>query len=137
MNHHHTSFLFDQSEAQNKKFLLETVQLLEKNVILPMKELKECTSFHLNVVEQMYKVQQELIDGRSNNTKFGNDKTKHNNNAFDLSAGLRNLIKDLAEENKSLVARLEVIESKYFTLKDQAECMLSLIYTNYPRKVCE
>lgn len=105
-------------------------------MILPMKELKDCTTFHLNVVEQMYKVQQELIDGRSTiaNKSGTTDKNKHNN-AFDLSAGLRTLIKDLAEENKSLVARLEVIEAKYLTLKDQAECMLSLIYTNYPRKV--
>lgn len=122
--------MLSKSDAQNKKFLLETVQLLEKNVILPMKELKDSILFHVNVVEQMYKLQQEMIEGRSSNSNSDNN----NNHVQDLSTGLRGIIKSLMQENESIVQRLLKVEEKYQVLKDTTEAMLTVVYSR-PKKV--
>ncbi len=100
--------------------------------MLPMKELKESTSFHLHLVEQMYKTQRELIDGVAVDSHT--NQIHQPNAALDLSKGLRPLIQQLTLDNEQLAQRMQQMETKYVQLRELTETMLCLVYAR-PRKV--
>lgn len=104
--------------------LTEAAGKLEQNVLLHINELYEATTFHMKLVEQMYEVQREIIEGQPNCDPHSRD----------ISAGLRNLIKNLLEENLETVERLKKLEDKYNELRDKGDKALAKIFAQQ-RKV--
>lgn len=80
----------------------------------------------MKMVEEMYKVQQEIIEGVD---KAGSS------NGSTLTIGLRKLIQHLMRENQQLTKRLQKSEDRYNEQRDQADSLLRLVYTRQNRQV--
>jgi hypothetical protein len=114
----------DQGEAYKNKVLTEAANRLEQNVLLPMRELHEATSVHMKLVEEMYRVQREIIEG-----------SDEKSSGTILATGLKKLIVHLMSENKQLVQRLSKLEECYNNQRELADTMLLRIYAQRNKKV--
>ena len=77
--------------------MIETAQLLEKKVITPLKGLIQNLLFHLNLLQEMYLVQSDLINGQLFNSNNNND----NNNDEKSNQEKQEIIEQIITQNLS------------------------------------
>lgn len=135
------SALTAQSSAQNKKFLIEAAEALERNVIVPMNELSQSTLFHYDMLKETLKSQMVIIEGRealeSNSaaTSAAPAAAVRDDN-YHLSQGLKSLLVKLTKDHDQLVERVKTITAKMELQKQAAEAQLT-VAINQRSKVCD
>lgn len=126
------------STAEQKKLLVTTAQTLDKEVIGPLMDLSQATTFHAQMVQERYHRQREIIDGRgapedvekrveeviatiaSDNKGETEASTEDGQLALSLDLGLKNILRVLQHQQETLAARLARMESRFDTLCGEA-----------------
>jgi hypothetical protein len=135
-----------QSEAQNKKELIETAQLLEKKVITPLKGLIQNLLFHLNLLQETYLMQSDLIYGQLHdaNKRGGAKVEEHEEEILDqiltqfkasgsnkdellVKVGINGIIHFLKKENQSLNDRMQSMQQRNEDIKAAIDRYLNVI----------
>jgi len=92
------------STIADERLLLETSELLEKNIVKPLQYFSELLRFHQDFVHNSYLTQRELIFNTS---------TSH----LQLSSNLTDVVEDLRKKDNVLVERILSIVEKYALMK--------------------
>ncbi len=99
---------------------------MEQNVLVHIMDLHEVTTVHMKMVEEMYGVQRELVEGVEKPSL---------SEGSTLSLGLQRLILHLTNENRALVKRLIALENRYNYQREKVDSMLRVIYAVRNKKV--
>eukprot|EP01039_Chlorochromonas_danica_P004895 gene4895-5364_t len=120
------------SFAEQKKLLIETAQTLDKDVVAPLHELGQSTLFHYNLVQERYKTQREIIEGKDGGHSSASSSSS---STVKLSQhGLKRILQSLRREEEELKERVQDLYNRYDNIRDHADRCLNLVL-NLRKKV--
>ncbi|KAJ1424562.1 hypothetical protein B484DRAFT_420377 [Ochromonadaceae sp. CCMP2298] len=109
---------------QNKKVLLEAARKLEREVLVPLDELVQATTFSYELLEETYNSQMEILEG----TDEADDSVGAGaeGDGPGLRMGLCRLITHLQGEQTGLAQRVGRIQERFGGQREQAEALLAI-----------
>eukprot|EP01038_Epipyxis_sp_PR26KG_P007059 gene7059-9635_t len=124
----------EEPNSLNNKYLIEASYLLEKNVIMPIKELAKMNQFNFEMLQDIATTQKNIIEGISNNTT---NHLQSNNNSNVKEIGLKGVISNITREQETLNNRIEAIKSKFDLLKESAETQVNRVMNKHSHQLSQ